>query len=55
MPDPSQMFGTALDALVSDGTITSSQETAISEALSSAMQQGGPGRQQSSTSSAPAT
>ena len=51
MPDPSQMFGTALDDLVSDGTITSAQETAISEALSSAMQQGGPGRQQTSTSS----
>ena len=51
MPDPSQMFGSALDGLVSDGTITSSQETAISEALSSAMQQAGPGRQQTSTSS----
>ena len=41
MPDPSQMFGSTLDDLVSDGTITSAQETAISEALSSAMQQGG--------------
>ena len=49
MPDPSQMFGAALDSLVSDGTITSAQETAITEALSSAMQQGGPGGQQSTT------
>ena len=55
MPDPSQMFGTALDDLVSAGTITSSQETAISEALSSAMQQGGPAQQQTSTSSTPAS
>jgi len=55
MPDPSQLFGTALDDLVSAGTITSSQETAISEALSSAMQQGGPGRQQTSTSSTSAS
>lgn len=54
MPDPSQMFGSALDDLVSDGTITASQETAITEALSSAMQQG-PGRQQDSTSSTPAS
>jgi hypothetical protein len=46
MPDPSEMFSSALDDLVSDGTITSSQETAISEALSSVMQPGGPGRQQ---------
>ena len=45
MPDPSQMFSSALDALVDDGTITSAQETAIAEALSSAMQQGGPGQQ----------
>ena len=44
MPDPSRMFSTALDSLVSDGTITSAQETAITEALSSAMQQGGPER-----------
>ncbi len=49
MPDPSQMFGAALDSLVSDGTITSAQETAITEALGSAMQQGGPGGQQSTT------
>jgi hypothetical protein len=50
-PDASQMFGSTLDGLVSDGTITASQQTAISEALSSAMQQAGPGQQQSSTSS----
>jgi hypothetical protein len=49
MPDPSRMFSTALDSLVSDGTITSAQETAIAEALGSAMQQGGPGGQQSTT------
>jgi hypothetical protein len=49
MPDPSQMFSAALDSLVSDGTITSAQEAAITEALSSAMQQGGPGGQQTST------
>jgi hypothetical protein len=49
MPDPSQMFDSTLDGLVDDGTITASQQTAISEALSSAMQQAGPG-QQSSTS-----
>jgi len=55
MPDPSQMFGTALDDLVSAGTITSAQQTAISEALSSVMQQGAPGQQQSSTSSTPAS
>ena len=55
MPDPSQMFGTALDDLVGDGTITTSQETAISEALSAVMQQGGPGRQQTSTSSTSST
>jgi hypothetical protein len=47
LPDPSQMFSAALDDLVADGTITSSQETAIGEALSSAMQQGPPGQQQS--------
>jgi hypothetical protein len=51
MPDPSQMFSSQLKSLVSDGTITASQQTTISEALSSAMQQAGPGRQQSSTSS----
>ena len=39
------MFSSALDALVDGGTITSAQETAIAQALSSAMQQGGPGRQ----------
>jgi hypothetical protein len=49
MPDPSRMFGAALESLVSDGTITSAQETAITEALSSAMQQGGTGGQQSTT------
>ena len=48
MPDPSQLFSTALDKLVSKGTITSAQETAISKALSSAMQ-GGPGRQGGAT------
>ena len=48
MPDPSQLFSTALDKLVSKGTITSAQETAISKALSSAMQ-GGPGRQGGTT------
>jgi hypothetical protein len=48
-PDPGRMFSSVLDALVSDGTITSAQETAISEALSSAMLQGG----STATSSAP--
>ena len=48
MPDPSQLFSTALDKLVSNGTITSAQGTAISKALSSAMQ-GGPGRQGGTT------
>jgi hypothetical protein len=47
MPDASQMFDSTLDGLVSDGTITASQQTAISEALSSAMQQGGSTQQQS--------
>jgi hypothetical protein len=46
-PDPSQVFGAALDGLVSDGTITNSQEAAITEALSSALQRGAPGQQQS--------
>ena len=55
MPDPSRMFGAALDALVSDGTITSAQETAITKALSSAMQQGGPGGQPSTTQSGTTT
>ena len=52
MPDAGQMFSSTLDDLVSDGTITSAQETAISEALSSAMQNAGPGgQQQTSTGS----
>lgn len=34
------MFSSALDSLVSDGTITSAQEEAISDALGSVMQQG---------------
>jgi hypothetical protein len=55
MPDAGQMFGSALDGLVSDGTITSSQQTAIGEALSSAMQQAGPGQQQASASSSQST
>ena len=45
-PDAGQMFSSTLDGLVSDGTITSAQETAISKALSSAMQNAGPGAQQ---------
>ncbi len=49
MPDPSQMFSSALDSLVSDGTITAAQEAAIAEALGAAMQQGGPGGQQGTT------
>jgi len=49
MPDPSQMYSSALDTLVSDGTITTDQATALAEALSSAMQQGGPGGQQDAT------
>ena len=49
MPDPSQMYSSALDTLVSDGTITTDQATALAEALSSAMQQGGPGGQQGAT------
>ncbi len=36
-PDPAEMFSSALDPLVDDGTISSAQETAIIEALSSAM------------------
>lgn len=48
-PDPSQMFSSALDSLVSDGTITAVQETAIAEGLAAAMQQGGPGGQQGTT------
>jgi hypothetical protein len=51
MPDASQMFSSPLDSLVSDGTITSAQETAISEALSSAMQKAGPGGQQQTSAS----
>jgi hypothetical protein len=38
---PSATFSDALDGLVSDGTITSTQKTAIQEALTSAMP--GPG------------
>ncbi len=48
MPDPSRLFSSALDKLVSDGTITSAQRTAIGKALSSAMQ-GGPGQQGGAT------
>jgi len=48
VPDPSRMFGSTLDSLVGDGTITSSQKAAISEALSSAMQQARPGQQETS-------
>jgi hypothetical protein len=51
-PDASQMFSSTLDGLVSDGTITSAQETAISKALSSAMQQAGPPGQQQTSGSA---
>ena len=36
-PDPTEMFSSALDALVDDGTISSAQETAILTALSSAL------------------
>jgi hypothetical protein len=50
-PDASQMFSSTLDGLVSDGTITSAQETAVSEALSSAMQNAGPGGQQQTSAS----
>ena len=42
-PDMSSMFSSALDDLVSSGTITSAQQTAIVEALTAAMPQGGPG------------
>ena len=49
-PDAGQMFSSTLDGLVTDGTITSAQETAISEALSSAMRNAGPGGQQPDTS-----
>jgi hypothetical protein len=49
------MFSTALDSLVSDGTITSTQETAITKALSAAMQHGGPGGQQGTTQSGTTT
>ena len=45
---PSKLFSVALAKLVSDGTITSAQKTAISSALSSAMQ-GGPGQQGATT------
>jgi hypothetical protein len=50
-PDPSQLFSSALDKLVSNGTITSAQETAISKALSSAMPNAGPGGQQQASAS----
>ena len=51
-PDPGRMFSSQLNSLVSDGTITSAQETAVSKALGSAMRQAGPGGgQQASTSS----
>jgi hypothetical protein len=49
MQGPGKMFSSTLAKLVSDGTITSAQKTAISTALSSAMQ-GGPGRQGGTTS-----
>jgi hypothetical protein len=42
-PDAGQMFSATLDGLVTDGTITSAQETAISKALSSAMRNAAPG------------
>ena len=48
MQGPSWMFSSTLAKLVSDGTITSAQKTAISSALSSAMQ-GGPGQQGGTT------
>jgi hypothetical protein len=41
-PDMSSMFSSALDDLVSAGTITSAQQTAIVEVLSSAKPQGVP-------------
>jgi len=37
MPDPAQMLSSTLDPLVDDGTISSAQETAIIEALSSVL------------------
>ena len=57
MPDPSQMFWPALDDLVSDGTITSAQETAIAEALELGDAAGRSRRQQSmqTDSSTPAS
>ncbi len=37
MPDAGQLFSSTLDGLLSDGTITAAQETAISKALSAVM------------------
>jgi len=37
MPDPTEMFSSTLDPLVTDGTISSAQETAIIEALGAAL------------------
>jgi hypothetical protein len=51
-PDAGQMFSSTLDGLASDGTITSAQETAILKALSSAMQNAGPGGAQQAPTSA---
>lgn len=42
-PDMSSTFSSALDDLVNSGTITSAQQTAIVEALTATMPQGGPG------------
>ena len=50
-PDASQMFSSTLDGLVTDGIVTSAQETAISKALSSAMQNAGPSGQQRTSAS----
>ena len=37
MPDPTEMFSSSLDPLVTDGTISSAQETAIITALGAAL------------------
>lgn len=37
MPDPTQMLSSTLDPLVDDGTISAAQETAVIEALGSAL------------------
>ena len=50
-PGGGQMFSSTLNSLVSDGTITSAQKTAIAKALSSAMQNAGPGSQQQTSAS----